>query len=56
MSWAELERLVNDAEAHAELRDTLSRCRSTQQQLLCALAVKKAFARASTTSSTTCGG
>jgi hypothetical protein len=33
MSWSELERLVNDAEAHAELRDTLSRCRSRQELL-----------------------
>jgi hypothetical protein len=36
MSWSELERLVSDAEAHAELRNTLSRCRSRQQLLLCA--------------------
>jgi hypothetical protein len=33
MSWSELERLVNDAEAHAELRNTLSRCRCRQQLL-----------------------
>ena len=33
MSWSELERLVNDAEAHAELRNTLSRSRSRQELL-----------------------
>ncbi len=33
MSWSELERLVSDAETHAELRDTLSRCRSRQELL-----------------------
>ncbi len=33
MSWSELERLVNDAETHAELRNTLSRCRSRQELL-----------------------
>jgi hypothetical protein len=33
MSWSELERLVSDAEAHAELRSTLRRCRSRQQLL-----------------------
>ena len=33
MSWSELERLVNDAEASAELRNTLRRCRSRQQLL-----------------------
>ena len=36
MSWLELERLVNDAEAHAELRNTLRRCRSRQELLCCA--------------------
>lgn len=30
MSWSELERLVSDAEASAELRNTLRRCRSRQ--------------------------
>ncbi len=33
MSWSELERLVSDAEASAELRNTLRRCRSRQQLL-----------------------
>jgi hypothetical protein len=33
MSWSELERLVNDAEAHTELRNTLRHCRSRQQLL-----------------------
>lgn len=33
MSWSELERLVRDAEASAELRNTLRRCRSRQQRL-----------------------
>ncbi len=33
MSWSELERLVCDAEAHAELRNALRRCRSRQQLL-----------------------
>ena len=36
MSWSELERLVRDAEAHAELRHTLRRCRSRQELLRCA--------------------
>ena len=36
MSWSELERLVGDAEACAEMRDTLSRCRSRQELLRCA--------------------
>jgi len=33
MSWSELERLINDAEVHDELRNTLSRCRSRQELL-----------------------
>ncbi len=33
MSWSELERLVNDAEAHDDLRNTLSRCRSREELL-----------------------
>ena len=34
MSWSELERLVSDAEASAELRNTLRRCRCRRRQLL----------------------
>ena len=33
MSWSELERLVSDAEASADLHNTLRRCRSRQQLL-----------------------
>jgi hypothetical protein len=36
MSWPELERLVADAEASQEMRQTLRHCRSPQELLLAA--------------------
>ncbi|QPN56587.1 Nif11-like leader peptide family natural product precursor [Synechococcus sp. CBW1107] len=36
MSWPELERLVADAEASQEMRQTLRQCRSPQDLLLAA--------------------
>lgn len=36
MSWAELERLVGDAETNGELRESLRSCQSQAQLLLAA--------------------